>query len=138
MEKWIYYTLISTIFFVIGQVCLKFDDNDAILISCYFNISMGLLGLLTLLYLNNYNLKKRSIAYYGIIAGIFFFLGNIYWINSIKSSPDLSLIRGIMAGSETLLLLIIGYLIFKQQISINNILGFFLIFSGIFLISKNN
>ena len=74
MEKWIYYTLISTIFFVIGQVCLKFDDNDAILISCYFNISMGLLGLLTLLYLNNYNLKKKSIAYYGIIAGIFFFL----------------------------------------------------------------
>ena len=43
-----------------------------------------------------------------------------------------------MAGSETILLLTIGYLIFKQQISINSIFGFFLIISGIFLISKIN
>ena len=136
MRSWIYFTLIATLFFVIGQVSLKFDKNEAILICCYFSISMGIIGLLTLMYL--YKKEGKSVfSYYGIIAGIFFFFGNLLWILSIKSAPSLSLIRVIMAGGETLLLLIAGYLIFKEKIlSLKNILGILLILSCVYSISK--
>ena len=64
-------------------------------------------------------------------------LKNLLWILSIKSAPSLSLIRVIMAGGETLLLLIAGYLIFKEKIlSLKNILGILLILSGVYSISK--
>ena len=134
MKIWIMYIIIATLFFVLGQFILKFDSNKAILTVCYFSISMGLTGFFCLLYL--YKQNKKVISYYGIIAGVLFFVGNFLWILSIKNAPSLALIRVIMAGGETLLLLIGGYLIFKEQIfSFNNIIGILLILSGVFLIS---
>ena len=136
MENWILYTLIAILFFVIGQVSLKYDKNEAIIVCCYFSISMGIIGLLTLIYL--YQKKgKNAMSYYGIIAGIFFFFGNFLWILSIKTAPSLSLIRIVMAGGETLLLLITGYLIFREKImTLRNMLGILLILSGVYFISN--
>lgn len=134
MKLWMIYIFIATIFFVLGQFILKFDSNEAILTVCYFSISMGLTGLFCLMYL--YKQNKKIISYYGILAGILFFFGNFLWILSIKNAPSLSLIRVIMAGGETLLLIIGGYLIFKEQIfSFYNMFGIGLILSGVFLIS---
>ena len=45
--------LFSILFFVSGQVALKYENSKNSLISCcYFTISMGIVGLLTLLFLD--------------------------------------------------------------------------------------
>ena len=72
---------------------------------------MGLLGLFCLLYIYNTNKNKIIFSQYAILAGILFFFGNFLWILSIKNSPSISLVRVIMAGGETALLLIFGYLL---------------------------
>ena len=136
MEKWILYIWIAIVFFVMGQVCLKYDNMSALTSCCYFTIAMGIVGLLTLGYISLKERKRQPISKYAIIAGIFFFFGNLLWILSIKSAPSLSLIRVVMAGGETLLLLIAGYLLFRERImNIYNALGIALILSGVYLIA---
>ena len=136
MEKWISYIWFAIVFFVMGQVCLKYDKLNALTTCCYFTIAMGIVGLLTLGYIYIKERKRQPISNYAIIAGILFFFGNLLWILSIKSAPSLSLIRVIMAGGETLLLLVAGYLLFKERsINLYNILGIFFILSGVYLIA---
>jgi drug/metabolite transporter (DMT)-like permease len=134
--NWSHYVLFSVLFFVIGQVFLKFDKNNAVIACCYFTISMGIVGLLTLLYLYQ-NEGAISISYYGLMAGVVFFFGNLLWIMSIKNAPSLSLIRVLMAGGETLLLLLAGYLVFKERgLSLSNIIGIILILSGVYFVKN--
>lgn len=136
MEDWVFYIWIAIVFFVIGQSCLKFDKNNALITCCFFTISMGILGLSTLIYLMAYNSEKISISKYGLLAGILFFFGNLLWILSIKVAPSLSHIRVTMAGGETLLLLLSGYLLFKESIlTLNNIIGILLVLSGVYMIA---
>ena len=136
MDKWIIYIWVAIVFFVMGQVCLKYDKLNALTTCCYFTIAMGIIGLLTLGYISMKERKRQPISKYAIIAGILFFFGNLLWILSIKSAPSLSLIRVVMAGGETLLLLIAGYLLFRERVmNIHNILGIALILSGVYLIA---
>ena len=136
MEQWILYIWVSIIFFVLGQICLKYDKASALTTCCYFTIAMGVIGLLTLGFLYMKERKRQPISGFAIIAGIFFFFGNLLWILSIKTAPNLSLIRIVMAGGETLLLLIAGYLLFREKImNVYNALGVALIMSGVYLIA---
>lgn len=133
---WRHYVLFSVLFFVIGQIFLKYDKNDAVVACCYFTISMGIVGLLTLMYLHQ-NRGAETISYYGLMAGVVFFFGNLLWIMSIKSAPSLSLIRVLMAGGETLLLVLAGYLVFKERaLSLSNIIGISLVLGGVYLINN--
>ena len=141
MEQWILFIFIAIIFFVLGQVFLKYDKNDGFVSCCFFTMSMGIVGLLTLLYLNQKRneskkiFRDKSLIKYSILAGILFFFGNLCWIYSIKNAPSLALIRVIMAGGETLLLLLVGYLLFKQTINWKHFIGILLILSGVNVIS---
>ena len=136
MENWVIYIWVAIIFFVIGQSFLKFDKNNALITCCFFTISMGILGLSTLLYLMVSKSENVSLSRYGLLAGILFFFGNLLWILSIKVAPSLSHIRVTMAGGETILLLISGYLLFKERIlTINNIIGILLVLSGVYMIA---
>ena len=139
MENWVKYVLFSILFFVSGQVALKYENSKNSLISCcYFTISMGIVGLLTLLFLlkrEKMNKKQENRIIYPIIAGIVFFFGNLFWVMSINNSPSLSLVRVIMAGGETLLLLIAGYLFFKQKLSLKDFIAILIILFGIFIIN---
>lgn len=136
MEKWTIFIFISIIFFVLGQTFLKYDPNDGIVSACYFTISMGITGFLVLLYIlqNNKNVLNNEIMF-SLLAGIVFFFGNMFWIFSIKSAPSLSTIRTIMAGGETLLLLLVGFIIFKQTLTIQDVIGMILILLGVNIIS---
>jgi drug/metabolite transporter (DMT)-like permease len=132
---WKIFIFYSIILFVIGQIFLKYDSkNDSLINLSYFTITMGFFGLIYILYHKYYLKEKIKIHYYSIIAGLVFFFGNLFWIKSIKNSPSLSNVRILMAGGETLLLLIVGYILFQQSISFKQILGIFLILSGIFII----
>lgn len=139
MENWILFVLISIIFFVLGQTFLKFDKNNGIISCCYFTISTGVIGFLTLIYLLNNNInndiKIDNKIIYSSLAGILFFFGNLFWIYSIKDAPSLSLIRVIMAGGETALLLLVGYLLFNQYLSLRQVIGTILILLGVHVIS---
>ena len=135
MEKWTIFIFISIIFFVLGQTFLKYDSNDGIISACYFTISMGVTGFLVLLYMiqNNQNILNNNIMF-SLLAGIVFFFGNMFWIFSIKNAPSLSVIRTIMAGGETLLLLLVGYLLFKQTLTIQDVIGMVFILLGVNII----
>jgi multidrug transporter EmrE-like cation transporter len=136
MQNWIIYIWIAIVFFVMGQICLKYDKLDALTSCCYFTIAMGMVGLLTLGYKYIKERKREGPSMYAIIAGILFFFGNMLWIFSIKSAPSLSLIRIMMAGGETLLLLFASYIVFKEKIiSLVNAVGIALILAGVYLIS---
>ena len=105
---WKTYVLISVLFFVIGQIFLKYDSNINPIISlCFFTMIMGIMGLIYLLK-HNKELNKKKIPYFSLLAGLVFFFGNMFWIKSIQKSPSLSNVRILMARSETLLLLISG------------------------------
>ena len=71
MEKWISYIWFAIVFFVMGQVCLKYDKLNALTTCCYFTIAMGIVGLLTLGYIsikrerdNLYQIMQSLPAYY--------------------------------------------------------------------------
>lgn len=136
MENWIIYLSIGILFFVIGQIFLKYDKDESLLTTAYFSITIGVSGLILLLYeLSKEKMKnkKLSISYYGVLAGLLFFLGQYFWILSIKKGPSLSIIRIFMAGGETLLLLLAGYLLFKEKLTIRVISGMILILFGLYL-----
>ena len=136
MEDWTIFIFISIIFFVLGQIFLKYDSNDAVISACYFTISMGITGFLVLLYIlqNNKNVVNNQILF-SLLAGIVFFFGNMFWIFSIKNAPSLSIIRTFMAGGETLLLFLVGYFLFKQTLTIQDVIGIIFILFGVNIIS---
>ena len=132
--NWKNYVLISVLFFVTGQVFLKYDSNVNPIISlCFFTIIMGILGLIYLIK-HSEELKREKIPYFSLIAGLVFFFGNMFWIKSIQNSPSLSNVRIIMAGGETILLLITGFLFFKQKITLKQLAGIIIILFGIKLV----
>ena len=134
MELWILYVWIASIMFVSGQACLKMSKDDAIVSCCYFTMSMGIIGLLTLMFITHRK-GELVISKYGILAGILFFFGNLLWIKSIKTGVRLSFIRTMMAGSETLLLILLGYVLFNERtMSIYKLMGMTLVLSGVYLI----
>lgn len=140
MELWVIFIFVAILFFVLGQVCLKYDKNDGVVSCCYFTMAMGIVGIFTLLFLTQFNkvklnFKDKSIFFYSVLAGILFFFGNLFWIYSIKTAPSLALIRVIMAGGETALLLLVGYMLFKQIITFKHFIGILLILAGVQTIS---
>ena len=132
--NWKIYVLVSVLFFVTGQVFLKYDSNVNPIISlCFFTIMMGLLGLVYLIRHSN-EIDKEKIPYFSLIAGFVFFFGNMFWIRSIQKSPSLSNVRILMAGGETISLLLTGLLFFKQKITLKQVIGTIIILFGIRLI----
>lgn len=134
---------IATIFFVIGQIFLKYTFKNTPmkpLCACgFFCVSMGLIGIVMLLYCSY---EKQLVKldntnhWFPILAGVVFALGNYFWITSIYSKESLGIIRVVMAGFETFLLFLVGYLLFKDQIEIQKIIGTIIILFGIWLIGK--
>lgn len=136
---WIYFLLLSILFFVGGQVMLRYDKGTSVLLSssCFFMVS-GLLGLLLFLYYNTVHTANATTAVWkysklGLLAGVCFFFGNLLWIYCIQNAPSLSLVRVIMAACETILLVIVGYLLFKEQLLVVNVVGFAVVLVGIYL-----
>jgi len=131
---WKTYVSISVFFFVLGQIFLKYDSKvNPIICLCFFTIMMGILGGIYLI-THKQELNKNKIPYYSLLAGLVFFFGNMFWIKSIQKSPNLSNVRILMAGGETLLLLISGYLFFNQKITLKQLVGTIIILFGIKLI----
>ena len=143
---WMWSVFIATIFFVCGQICLRksFETSmitnnlSSLYATACFSMIMGVLGCILLMSLSIYDpISTKQFFTNSIrsgspfLAGGFFFIGNVFWIYSISSQNALAMIRILMAGWEMLLLLLVGILIFKDNLHWTQLLGSLLIFSGI-------
>jgi drug/metabolite transporter (DMT)-like permease len=146
MDYWITSILLGTILFVFGQVYLRKSfnkDSDYISTWLFFCLTLGVSSLLILTFLNiipeNEIINTKIIMttpkiISAIIAGLFFFFGNAFWIYSISTKNPIGNIRTIMAGFETALLFIAGYLYFSEAMNLMQVGGVLLVVLGIYLI----
>jgi drug/metabolite transporter (DMT)-like permease len=141
MEKWIISILVGVLFFVSGQVYLRksFDtDSNYFTTAIIFSLAIGATSLV-LLFLSQlhspellmYNNSKLLNA---AMAGLLFFIGNLFWIYSISTKKSLGNIRVIMAGFETFMLFLVGYFYFNEIINSKQVIGALLILLGIYFI----
>ena len=141
MENWIISILVGVLFFVSGQVYLRksFDtDSNYFTTAIIFSLAIGATSLV-LLFLSQlhspelliYNNSKLINA---AMAGLLFFIGNLFWIYSISTKNSLGNIRVIMAGFETFMLFLVGYFYFNEIINSKQLMGALLILFGIYFI----
>jgi len=142
---WIWSVFIGTIFFVSGQICLRqsfevpsIGKLGSLYTAACFSIMIGILGAISLLSLSIYEpirtkqfFQDPARSGFPFLAGLFFFIGNSFWIYSISSKNPLGMIRILMAGWEMFLLLLVGLFIFRDNFQWLQIIGTILIFSGI-------
>lgn len=146
IAPWMISIYIAVIFFVFGQILLRksFNNNTHYTsVAIIFSLSMGITAALFLLF----NLSTNSTIFNNpimipqllsaIVAGILFFIGNLFWIRSISSNKPLGNIRVVMAGFETLALFAAGLLFFKEVITIRQLAGTAIIVSGIHVFGSN-
>jgi multidrug transporter EmrE-like cation transporter len=141
---WRYSIGIGTFFFVAGQVLLRksFDNSTNYIMSLlYFTMAISIMTVLGCVYqnenvvdFNNFNRQHYS----AFAAGILFYIGFYFWIYSISTKNDLGIIRTFMAGFETLVLFMVGYLVFNDTISLLQSFGVLSILLGIYLIGNGH
>lgn len=132
---WLYTIFIGTIFFILGQLFLRksFDnENSPIQVSLLFSSAIGIFSILTIIYM--YNQKGINFNYdiiNPILAGLVFFIGFFFWIQTISSKESLGLIRIAMAGFETIILFALSHLFFNDMITLKQLIGTIIILLGI-------
>jgi len=142
LESWALGTTIASVLHSFGQVFLKATSNDPMVVLAYFSITSGSLSAIWLayMYLIAKSGAKRTEAFDvpmpAIYAGIFFFFGNLWWIYSLQNAPSVSAARMMMTGIEVVVLAILGYYLFKQQLNWVSLVGIALIFAGVYLLNK--
>ena len=132
---------VATILFVGGQVLLKksFDsDSDFVTSAVFFNIAVGVAAVLVFLQKQmkgqiTYNTKKMQ---YAALGGILFFIGNLLWIYMICKKKPLSMIRVLMAGFETFLLVLVGYFLFSHKLTLREFVGIVMVLAGIYVVGN--
>ena len=134
-------TLSATLFFVLGQLLIKKSTTSSLHTAYLFSISIGLFGLIGLILSStifkptSLNFKSSSSILTPILAGALFFFGNLLWIQAIHLAPNISHVRIVMAGLETVLLAIIAYYVFHQSVTQTQLVGMALIGCGIALVA---
>ena len=87
--NWKYSICIGTAFFVASQILLKksfTDSNDYIRTLLYFTLAITIMTIIGfIIYSDNVITKLDNQHYSAFIAGLFFFIGLIFWIYSIFS-----------------------------------------------------
>ena len=114
------------------------NDSDFVTSAVFFNIAVGVAAVLVFLQkqMNSkitYSTKKIQ---YAVLGGILFFIGNLLWIYTISTKKPLSMIRILMAGFETFLLVLVGYFIFSHKLTLREFVGIALVLAGIYVIGN--
>jgi multidrug transporter EmrE-like cation transporter len=60
----------------------------------------------------------------------------LLWIYTISTKKPLSMIRVLMAGFETFLLVLVGYFIFSHKLTLREFVGIALVLSGIYVVGN--
>lgn len=134
--NWIITTILASILFVVGQVFLNIVASDPLCGALWFMIAMGACSLIALLFTPS-SISSYDGLYAGL-GGVAFFVGNILWLYAISKATHISLVRILMACTEIILLLFVGILLYKQTVTVLNVVGLLLILTGIPLILWSN
>uniref|UniRef100_A0A6C0AXW6 EamA domain-containing protein n=1 Tax=viral metagenome TaxID=1070528 RepID=A0A6C0AXW6_9ZZZZ len=138
--------VLGTILFVFGQYFLRVAVNkkDTFLQTwIIFTFIMGFTGLISGIILNYVpyiksknmlNFENKEMILYATFAGLVFAFGNFFWIYTISTKESLGGIRVIMAGVETFLLFLLGYLLFSEKFTFTKLIGILLILMGIYIV----
>ena len=138
--------VVGTILFVFGQYFLRIAVNKKdtfIQTWIIFTFIMGVTGLISGLVLNYVpyiksknmlNFENKEMILYATFAGLVFAFGNFFWIYTISTKESLGDIRVIMAGVETFLLFLLGYLLFSEKFTFTKLIGILLILMGIYIV----
>jgi len=131
---WFGFTLAATVLSTAGQLLVKGSSGSPLLLACILGMTTGTLGLIGTLM----NAKEaRTIAPRSagavVLAGAIFFAANVLWLHAIQRTPNLSLVRGIMAGGEIVIIAILAYLVYRQKLTQKQVVGIALIVVGIAL-----
>lgn len=133
--KWQILITLGTIFFVLGQICLKYDvSNTPYQTLFYFTFASGLIGFCGLLVTGA--LYEKPVPWIIILAGVLFFFGNGFWIAGIQQVDNVGILRVFMAGLETILLLLAAYIVFAASVTYKELLSICIILSGIYLLNN--
>jgi multidrug transporter EmrE-like cation transporter len=144
-SPWTNSIYIAVFFFVIGQILLKkaVKNNNFITTAIVFGAAIGIMSIICYTALstikgnNNYPLLFSTKPFiYSLAAGILFFFGNLFWIHSISSNQPLGNVRVVMAGVESFTLFLVGFIIFNESITYNQLLGTGLILTGIHMFTS--
>lgn len=125
---WTALAIIATILFISGQTLLKKSELNPLETASVFLIAMGFiafLGLVIMQFNGNINIAKgRKIKTIipAILAGGVFYVGNVLLIKALKEADNIALVRILMAGIETMLLLVVALVIFGQKTTKTQIL----------------
>ena len=119
--------------YVIAQVAVKLDNKRTPLrTNCFIGLSFGIVSVFLLIRewcLDSKGLCLEGIDWIALAAGVFIFLGNLFWIYTIRTGMPLGHIRMVLSGLEALSLLIIGYLFLKEScLKPKHLLGIFITF----------
>lgn len=144
---YVYSILCGTALFVIGQYFLRksFDkDNDYINTWLIFTLTYGIIACIAIIFfrandknyitniLSDEKMPKLLCAAAG---GLCFVFGNIFWFYSISTKNSIGGIRTIMAGFETMLLLLLGFVAFSETFTMYKIIGIAMVLSGIYVLT---
>lgn len=125
---WTALATIAAILFISGQTLLKKSGLNPLETASVFLIAMGVIAFLgmVIMQLNgNINIakgRKINTMIPAILAGGAFYIGNVLLIKALKEADNIALVRILMAGIETMLLLIIALVIFGQKTTKTQIL----------------
>jgi drug/metabolite transporter (DMT)-like permease len=141
-NNWLILSIIASVFFVLGELIYKFTDCSKIepeLYVTFLFISSGIIGSLYYFSKKLYkkNIDKNTILKIFMIACILFVGHLIYW-KGCKENSNPGLTRGVFAGIQILMLIMVSSLYFKKVINIQQIFGIICIVVGTLTISINN
>ena len=147
IPTYVYSILCGTVLFVIGQYFLRksFDkDDDYINTWLIFTLTVGIIACIAIIFFrandkdyitNILSDEKMPKLLCAVAAGFCFVFGNIFWIYSISTKNSIGGIRTIMAGFETMLLLLLGFVVFSETFTVYKIIGIAMVLSGIYVLA---
>lgn len=138
--NWQTLIIIATLFFVMGQVCLKYNTQiNSFETLLLFSMTMGFIAFI--IYISKYNIhsfhkfighfKNNKLIFLG---GLFFLIGNGFWISGIYEANNLGLLRAFMTAFETSLLLLVSYFLFNSSIQFIQFIGVLFVLFGMYLL----
>ncbi len=141
MNDWLLPILAVSLFYSLGQVyirsCNLLSVDYRSLIVYYYLIN-GIFGIFLYLYFTHYETVSLEVTlntFTTIFMAVFLFaVGTIFLIYSIYCKANLGILNTVRTSTQVILTLLLGYIYFKEMITMKQFLGVIVSLLGIALI----
>tara|TARA_B100001175_G_C19501756_1_gene638465 strand:+ start:298 stop:726 length:429 start_codon:yes stop_codon:yes gene_type:complete len=141
MNDWLLPILAVSLFYSLGQVyirsCNLLSVDYRSLIVYYYLIN-GIFGIFLYLYFTHYETVSLEVTlntFTTVFMAVFLFaVGTIFLIYSIYCKANLGILNTVRTSTQVILTLLLGYIYFKEMITMKQFLGVIVSLLGIALI----